>query len=199
LFLSDYWCIAGLLTTGYVTRSTLVWKDGLQSWQPLAEVPEIWTQLSALQSSQPGVNQDSLVVSTPHTDANATAEPAAQTGNRRSATVVKAAKPQLKAVDRELAAFQAEMSALGATSAPDQPAVDVADRAETPPPAERRFQDDDGTWFVWDGNLRRFVEEVRCRQTLACVLSKLFLGFHHFVSHSASVCCSSALFLWYLW
>ena len=34
-------------------------------------------------------------------------------------------------------------------------------RAETPDPEDRRFQDDDGTWYIWDALLRKFVEEVR--------------------------------------
>lgn len=33
-------------------------------------------------------------------------------------------------------------------------------RAETPEPEDRRFQDDDGTWYAWDALLRKFVEEV---------------------------------------
>ena len=33
-------------------------------------------------------------------------------------------------------------------------------RAETPEPDDRRFQDDDGTWYIWDALLRKFVEEV---------------------------------------
>jgi HIV Tat-specific factor 1 len=77
----------------------------------------------------------------------------------------KAVKADIKPVDRELAAFQAEMSALGATAEPvaaeDASLPDLApQRADTPPPDERRFEDDDGTIFVWDGLLRRFVEEV---------------------------------------
>ncbi len=33
-------------------------------------------------------------------------------------------------------------------------------RAETPEPEDRRFQDDDGTWYIWDALLRKFVDEV---------------------------------------
>ena len=35
-------------------------------------------------------------------------------------------------------------------------------RAETPDAEDRRFQDDDGTWYIWDALLRKFVEEVIC-------------------------------------
>lgn len=54
------------------------------------------------------------------------------------------------ALDPELAEFQAEIGALEAES-------EQANRADTPPPDQQRFQDDDGTMYVWDGNLRRFV------------------------------------------
>ena len=35
----------------------------------------------------------------------------------------------------------------------------VACRAETPPPDEQQFEDDDGTMYVWDPELRKFVAE----------------------------------------
>lgn len=59
----------------------------------------------------------------------------------------KAADPPL---DPELAEFQAEIGAIEAETAD-------ANRAETPPPDQQRFQDDDGTSYAWDTNLRRFV------------------------------------------
>jgi len=49
-----------------------------------------------------------------------------------------------------LAEFQAEIGAIEAETAD-------ANRAETPPPDQQRFQDDDGTSYAWDSNLRRFV------------------------------------------
>lgn len=86
-----------------------------------------------------------------------------RTAGRTAVKAAKAVKASVAPVDRELAAFQAEMSALGATDTPAPDAADnlgEAERAETPPPEDQRFQDDDGTWFRWDKNLRRFVEEV---------------------------------------
>lgn len=53
-------------------------------------------------------------------------------------------------LDPELAEFQAEIGAIEAETA-------EASRAETPPPDQQRFQDDDGTTYAWDSNLRRFV------------------------------------------
>lgn len=74
--------------------------------------------------------------------------------------IAKAAPTPAAPKDDELAAFQAEMSALGAVAAPG-PELEDPLRAETPEPEDRRFQDDDGTWYIWDALLRKFVEEVR--------------------------------------
>lgn len=54
------------------------------------------------------------------------------------------------AIDPELAEFQAEIGAIEAET-------EQANRADTPPPDQQRFQDDDGTIYVRDSNLRRFV------------------------------------------
>ena len=54
------------------------------------------------------------------------------------------------AIDPELAEFQAEIGAIEAET-------EQANRADTPPPEQQRFQDDDGTNYVWDSTLRRFV------------------------------------------
>ena len=54
------------------------------------------------------------------------------------------------AIDPELAEFQAEIGAIEAET-------EQANRADTPPPDQQRFQDDDGTIYVWDANVRRFV------------------------------------------
>lgn len=53
-------------------------------------------------------------------------------------------------IDPELAEFQAEIGAIEAET-------EQANRADTPPPDQQRFQDDDGTIYVWDANLRRFI------------------------------------------
>ena len=52
-------------------------------------------------------------------------------------------------IDPELAEFQAEIGAIEAETA-------ETNRAETPPPDQQRFQDDDGTMYAWDATLRRF-------------------------------------------
>lgn len=54
------------------------------------------------------------------------------------------------AVDPELADFQAEINAIEVDTV-------EAERAQTPPPDQQTFQDDDGTMYKWDPALRRFV------------------------------------------
>lgn len=53
------------------------------------------------------------------------------------------------AIDPELADFQAEINAIELETA-------EAERAQTPPPDQQTFQDDDGTMYKWDPALRRF-------------------------------------------
>lgn len=53
-------------------------------------------------------------------------------------------------IDPELAEFKAEIGAIEAET-------EQANRVDTPPPDQQRFQDDDGTIYVWDSNVRRFV------------------------------------------
>ena len=56
--------------------------------------------------------------------------------------------------DDELAAFHAELAAVEATTTND---ADVADGNASP--EEKRFEDDDGTWYRWDPTTRKFVPE----------------------------------------
>ena len=75
---------------------------------------------------------------------------AEQLGQHQQAAAATNAAAAAAAADPELAQFQAEIGAIEAETA-------EANREETPPPDQQRFQDDDGTTYVWDGNLRRFV------------------------------------------
>ena len=156
---------ADLLAGGHASGVTMVWAEGRAGWQPLQDVPELWAEISAAAveavTAAAGSSAGGSIA------AQRTAAPVAAAASRPAAAVkaAKAVKADIKPVDRELAAFQAEMAALGATAAAaadeDASLPDLAPgRAETPPPDERRFEDDDGTIFVWDGLLRRFVEEV---------------------------------------
>ena len=159
-----------------MTAETLVWADGRPGWEPLQSVPELWEHASA--AAQPpaafqpataalagALNSPAAPATQPAGGAHTEAEkPAAgtvvqQSSRRKAAVVAKAAPAKAAPEDNELAAFQAEMSALGAVAAPG-PDVEDPLRAETPEPEDRRFQDDDGTWYIWDALLRKFVEEV---------------------------------------
>ncbi len=172
--------IAELAAGGYLTEGTLIWATGRANWLPAKDVPEIWTVAppsSSAEVAREGEGRASAAEGAT-TSAPEQANLLPDRPSQRS-TVVKAAKA-VKAivapVDRELAAFQAEMSALGATDAPapEDAALNEPSRAETPPPEDRRFEDDDGTWFVWDSTLRRFVEEVRLWHLMAVLVCTYF-------------------------
>jgi hypothetical protein len=55
-----------------------------------------------------------------------------------------------------MAAFKAEITALEGM---EGAMPEGEERVETPEPEDRRFEDDDGTIYVWDPALRKFVEE----------------------------------------
>ena len=160
-----------------MTAETLVWADGRPGWEPLRSVPELWEHAST--AAQPPAASQPATAAPPGAFDSAAApamQPAGgahleaekpgagsvaqQPSRRKAAVVAKAAPAKAAPEDNELAAFQAEMSALGAVAAPG-PDVEDPLRAETPEPEDRRFQDDDGTWYIWDALLRKFVEEVR--------------------------------------
>ena len=79
-----------------------------------------------------------------HNLSSAAAMPAAPV-----ASTAEAAEP---AADVELAAFQAEISAIEETQQ-----AEADDRAESPDAEEKRFEDDDGTVYVWSSTLRKFI------------------------------------------
>jgi hypothetical protein len=74
----------------------------------------------------------------------------------RRGALAAAAPPTKAAPDDALAAFQAEISAIEAEAAAASTADgDPCDGPSTP--EELEFEDDDGTWYVWDGGLRKYV------------------------------------------
>jgi hypothetical protein len=61
----------------------------------------------------------------------------------------------------ELAVFQDEIAALEAAAAVEQGAADGPGVADGPPtPDELEFEDDDGTVYVWDKRLRKYMPKV---------------------------------------
>ena len=109
-----------------------------------------------------------------------------------------AVKPAVE-IDPELAEFQAEIGAIEAETA-------ETNRAETPPPDQQRFQDDDGTMYAWDATLRRFApaaeelpstsydpadmvyeaedEKIPALSTVLQVQTSPLMPLYHAVSHS---------------
>ena len=192
-----------------MTAETLVWADGRPGWEPLGSVPVLWEHASTAAqppaASQPAAAAlagalDSAAAPAMQPDGGAHVEAekpvagavAQQTSRRKAAVVAKAAPAKAAPEDNELAAFQAEMSALGAVAAPG-PEVEDPLRADTPEPEDRRFQDDDGTWYIWDALLRKFVEEVSrpsddCRARCASEVT-MHLWLSHI--HCACACCIS--------
>lgn len=69
------------------------------------------------------------------------------------------AEPKQREEDA-LAEFQAEMGELGVLDTAEGLVQEPEEeRAATPDPEDQRFEDDDGTIYVWDPALRKFVEE----------------------------------------
>lgn len=67
---------------------------------------------------------------------------------------------QAETADDPLAEFHAEMDELGALEGETGQREGAAEeRVPTPDPEDQRFEDDDGTIYVWDPALRKFVEE----------------------------------------
>lgn len=156
-----------MAASGFLTEVTLVWATGRADWQPAKDVPEIWKTASPSLSAkaegkEPASAAESIKAAAPTGPVAQPDRPSQRTASRTAVKAAKAVKANMVPVDRELAAFQAEMSALGATEVPvpENAGLEEPSRAETPPPEDQRFEDDDGTWFVWDSTLRRFVEEV---------------------------------------
>jgi HIV Tat-specific factor 1 len=143
----------------FKSEAVLFWREGQGDWKPLGELSELQ---QALQQAPPAADAGNTAA--PAAAAAATA--AAQGGQpppsgRRGAAA--AAAPAV-APDPQLAGFLSEISALEADG--DGPGADGgtaaaadADAPASPPPDERRFEDDDGTVYLWDPSLRKFMPE----------------------------------------
>ncbi|KAK9820468.1 hypothetical protein WJX72_010675 [[Myrmecia] bisecta] len=158
--------LAGLYATGYVTSETMVWAEGRAEWQKLQDIDELksipqqaeayaagaepsTTPAEASAEAQAAAAQDAAA---PHTDAVQQ-----HMASKASKAAIRAAPA--KPADPELAQFLGEISALDGGSSAAPVDIDVPERVETPPPDERQFEDDDGTVYVWEPRLRKFVEQ----------------------------------------
>ncbi|KAL4426855.1 hypothetical protein ABPG77_006641 [Micractinium sp. CCAP 211/92] len=139
----------------------LFWREGQSEWQPLSQLAELHTALqqapsegetAALAAQQAaGTAAAGQQQQQPAAGGDAAGVPPDAPARRGSQAAAAAAVP----ADPALAGFLSEISALEAEGA----AEGAADAPESPPPDERRFEDDDGTWYVWDSNLRKFMPE----------------------------------------
>ncbi|KAL4431027.1 hypothetical protein ABPG75_006283 [Micractinium tetrahymenae] len=145
----------------------LFWREGQGEWQPLSQLAELQAALqqppseaetAALAAQQAaaagtaaGQQQQQQQQPGEATGGNAAGAPPAAPARRGARAAAAAAVP----ADPALAGFLSEISALEA----EGDAAGAADAPESPPPDERRFEDDDGTWYVWDSSLRKFMPE----------------------------------------
>ncbi len=119
-----------------MTAETLVWTDGRTDWEALQSVPEIWDTVSTATAGAPATSQSVAGAAQNGSGTSSAPEPALgdaeqaaamigqQPGKRKPAVVAKAAEAapaEAAPEDSELAAFQAEMSALGAVPVPGAP------------------------------------------------------------------------------
>lgn len=128
----------------------LFWREGQSEWQPLSQLAELQTALqqapsegetAALAAQQAaGTAAAGQQQQQPAAGGDAAGVPPDAPARRGSQAAAAAAVP----ADPALAGFLSEISALEAEGA----AEGAADAPESPPPDERRFEDDDGTWCV---------------------------------------------------
>ncbi|KAK9833990.1 hypothetical protein WJX81_001143 [Elliptochloris bilobata] len=151
--------LRGLAASGAVTPETLVWAEGQASWLALRDCAELQAPWAAAASGAANDAPAAVASSNGAVEVgeHPNPDPAPPRGRAAAAKAVRAA-PAAR-LDPELAAFRAEISAIdggaGAPAAEAAPAPDL-DAPATPPPNEREFEDDDGTWYAWDPALRKF-------------------------------------------
>ena len=126
--------------------SVLFWREGQGEWKQLGQLAEL---LQALQQAPPAGEQGQQQAS-----GGAEAAPAAAAAEEEEAPRGrrgKGAKAKAVPTDPELAGFLSEISALEAEA--------EAEAEASPPLEERQFEDDDGTVYVWDSSLRKFMPQ----------------------------------------
>ena len=146
---------AGMAAVSTILPETLVWAEGQPGWLALRDCIELQAA-GAASAAANGAAADAApsngAVSTgvdPHPD------PGLARARGVAAKAVRAA-PAAR-LDPELAAFRAEISAIDGDAVAGAPGLPEAEAPASPPPDEREFEDDDGTWYAWDPALRKFV------------------------------------------
>lgn len=125
----------------------LFWREGQGEWQPLSQLAELQAALQQAPSEEETAALAAQQAAGAAAAGQQQATEAAAGGNAAGAPPEAPARRGAQAAaaaavpaDPALAGFLSEISALEAEGAVDAP--------ESPPPDERRFEDDDGTWCV---------------------------------------------------
>lgn len=153
--------------------NVLFWREGEKEWLPLKQIPKLQQALeeaakaadvaaAADGAAQPATSsvpqpasgpvqpsrRGAVVASAPAAAAGAAAAVAAPDGDAAASVVH----------DPELAGFLSEISAIEAETEAAAGSEDGSVPA-SPPSDERSFEDDDGTLYVWDSALRKFMPQ----------------------------------------
>ncbi|GAX77606.1 hypothetical protein CEUSTIGMA_g5050.t1 [Chlamydomonas eustigma] len=143
--------LQGFVVGGQIDVTTCVWREGCDSWLPIAHVDELKEVLEAALAS---------------------------THVKKSAS--KRKKP-LGPADADLDAFKAEIEALESTEKIGENAeadyVSGLQEGEAPAsPDEKEFEDDDGTWYIWSSSLRKFVPRELTETVATAYEDMVFIG-----------------------
>ena len=143
--------VAGVWAASQLTAATLCWAEGQAEWLPLQSIAELHEVLQRpVKAQTPGMAELTPCELPDETHAGLLSVLYCLPAGEQADVHQQPAAVTGAVVDPELAQFQAEIGAIEAETA-------EINRAETPPPDQQRFQDDDGTMYAWDSSLRRFV------------------------------------------
>ena len=144
-----------MAAVGTIQPETLVWAEGQPGWVALRDCVE----LQAAGAAGAAANGAAAVAAPSNGAVGAGVNPEPDPGLARARGVAAKAVRAAPAarLDPELAAFRAEISAIDGDATAGAPSLPEAEAPASPPPDEREFEDDDGTWYAWDPALRKFV------------------------------------------
>jgi HIV Tat-specific factor 1 len=125
----------------------MFWGPGLGEWKALKDLPQLQVLLRRSTAA-------AVAARAPAATAPARLVGRVAAGALSASTGQTASAPLGQQPDEELAGFFAEISAIEAEVEGGE--EDMGKR-ESPPPDERSFEDDDGTVYLWNPSLRKFM------------------------------------------
>ena len=146
---------AGMAAVGTILPETMVWAEGQPGWLALRDCVELQGAGAAGAATNGAAADAAPSNGAVNTGGNPDPDPGMPRARGVAAKAVRAA-PAAR-LDPELAAFRAEISAIDGDAVAGAPGLSEAEAPASPPPDEREFEDDDGTWYAWDPALRKFV------------------------------------------